>query len=74
MKISKNLTAVLNFIEFMNLEWSESTTIDGFKAELSKIDEIQNFINSVDFLNEMNKLINHERRIIEAEILKRNEK
>ena len=58
----------------MNLEWSESTTIDGFKSELSKIDEIQNFINSVDFLNEMNKLINHERRIIEAEILKRNER
>ena len=58
----------------MNLEWSETTTIDGFKSELSKIDEIQNFINSVDFLNEMNKLINHERRIIEAEILKRNER
>ena len=74
MKISEKLTAVLNFIEFMNLEWSESTTIDGFKSELSKIDEIQNFINSVDFLNEMNKLINHERRIIEAEILKRNER
>ena len=74
MKISEKLTAVLNFIEFMNLEWSESTTIDGLKSELSKIDEIQNFINSVDFLNEMNKLFNHERRIIEAEILKRNER